>query len=144
MLLNFNLNQHISFLTHDSDHILDLIITNAPSKLAIYLNLIDTCISNHKTVYIDLDIQKLVARKLSFSFRPLNKINLTDFNNDINAAFSNFEHFELNSLVSHFNSTLSSLRDKYAPEKTVHITTRSTIHDLHLIFYMNNRKGGNN
>ena len=36
LLLNFNLNQHISFPTHDSGHILDLIITNASSKLVIY------------------------------------------------------------------------------------------------------------
>ena len=56
LLLNFNLNQHISFPIHDSGHFLDLIITNASSKLAIYPNLIDTCISDQKTVYIDLKI----------------------------------------------------------------------------------------
>ena len=55
---------------------------------------------------------------------PLNEINLTDFNNDITAAFSNFEHFDFNLLLSHFNSTSSSLLDKHAPEKTIHITTR--------------------
>ena len=117
LLRNFNLNQHISFSTHDSSHILDLIITNASSKLAIYPNLIDNCISDHKTIYIDLDIQKPVAQKWPFTFRPLNKINFTDFNNDISAAFSNFEHLDLNSLISNFNSTLSSLLDKHAPEK---------------------------
>ena len=126
LLLNFNLNQHISSPTHDSGHILDLITTNTSFKLAIYPNLIDTCISNHKTVYIDLNIQIPVAQKLSFTFRPLNKINFTDFYNDITATFSNFEHLDLNSLVSHFNSTLSSLLDKHAPEKSVHITTRSS------------------
>ena len=56
------------------------------------------------TVYIDLDTLKPVTQKLSFTFRPLNKINFTDFNHDIDAAFSNFEHFDLNSLVLHFNS----------------------------------------
>ena len=87
MLLNFNLNQHISFPTHDSGHILHLIITNASSKLAICPNITNTCISDHKAVYIDLDIQKPVAQKSSFTFRPLNKSNFTDFNNDIAAAF---------------------------------------------------------
>ena len=38
LLLTFNLNHYISFPTHDSGHILDLIITNASSKLAIYPN----------------------------------------------------------------------------------------------------------
>ena len=78
-LPNFNLNQHISFPNHDYGHILNLIMKNASSKLAIYLNLIDTCISYHRTVYIDLDIQKPVAQKSSFTFRSLNKINFTDF-----------------------------------------------------------------
>ena len=98
------------------------IITNASSKLAI----LDTCISDHKTVYINLDIQKPVARKSSFKFRPLKKINFSDFNNDITAAFSNFEHFDLNSLVSHFNATLSSLLDKHALEKTIHTIIHSS------------------
>ena len=61
LLLNFNLNQHISFPTHDSGHILNLIITNASFKLAINLNLIETRISDRKTVYIDLDSLKPVV-----------------------------------------------------------------------------------
>ena len=127
LLLNFNFNQHISFPTLNSVHTFDLIITNASSKRAIYPNLIDTRISDYKIVYIDIDIQKLVAQKSSFTFcliKKINfKINVTDFNNDITAAFSNFEHLDLNSL---FNSTLSSLLDKHAPEKTVLTTTRSS------------------
>ena len=71
LLLNFNFNQHISFRTHDSSHIFDLIITNASSKLAIYPNLIDTCISDHKPVYNDLNTQKPVVQKSPFTFRPL-------------------------------------------------------------------------
>ena len=114
-------------------------MANVSSKLAIYPNLIDTCISDHKTVYIDLDIPKPVAQKSvyidldipkpvaqksSFIFRSLNKINFTDLNNDITAAFSNFEYLDLNSLVSHFNLTLSSLLAKHILEKTVYTTTR--------------------
>ena len=101
-------------------------MTNASSKLAIYPSLVDTYISDHKTIYIDLDIPKPVAKKFSFTFRHLNKITFTDFNNDIAAAFSNFEHLDLNSFVSHFQSTLSSLLDKHTSEKTVHTTTRSS------------------
>ena len=102
LLLNFNLNQYISFPTHDSDRIIHVIITNASSKLAIYPNLIESCISDHKTVYVDLDIQKPVAQKSYFTFHPLNKINFTDFNNDITAAFSKFEHFDFNSICITF------------------------------------------
>ena len=140
LLLNVNLHQHISFPTHNSGH---LLITKASFKLAIYPNLIDTCISDHKTVYIDLDFQKPVAQKSSFTFRPLSKINFADFNNDIITAFSNFDHIDLNSLVSHFNSTLSSLLDKYAPEKKLFRPQLvPSIHGSRLIFYMNVGKGG--
>ena len=101
---------------------------NASFKLVMYLNLVGTYISDHLTAYIDLDIQKPIAQKFSFTFRPLNKISFTDFKNDIAdaAAFSNFEHFDLNLLASYFNSTLSSLLNKHAPEKTGNITTRSS------------------
>ena len=85
----------VSFPTHDCSHILDLIITNALSKLAIYPHLIDTCISSNKTICIDLDFNKSVAQKLFFTFRLLSKIDFTYFNNDVTAAFSNFEHLDL-------------------------------------------------
>ena len=52
-------------------------------------------------------------------------MNFTNFNNDIAAAFLNFEHLDLNSLVSYFNLMLSLLLDKYTLEKTVHTTTSS-------------------
>ena len=50
LLHNFNLSQHVFFPTHDSGHILDLIITNDSYKLNIHPFYIDNCISNHKTM----------------------------------------------------------------------------------------------
>ena len=137
LLLNFNFNQYTSFPTYDSGHILDLFITIILSKLAIYSNLIDTSISDHKTVYIDLDIQKPVAQKSSFTFRPQHKIDFTDFNNDITASFSNFENLILICLNHILNSTLSSLLDKHAPEKLFIPQLVLPIHGLRLIFYVN-------
>ena len=38
---------------------------NASFKLAVHPNLVDTCISGLKTVYIDLDISKPVERSVA-------------------------------------------------------------------------------
>ena len=97
--------------------------------------------SDHKTVYLDLDIQKPVAQISSFTFRLLNKIYFTYFNNYITTVFLNFEHLDLTSLVSHYNSTLSSLLDKHDRKKMFIPQLVLPIHLLCLIFYMNVRKG---
>ena len=45
-------------LSHCYCHILDLIITNISSKLDFHSFCIDTCISDHKTVCVDLNLAK--------------------------------------------------------------------------------------
>ena len=65
-LHNFNLSQHVSFSTHDSKHILDLIITNDLSKLNIHLCYVDACISNNKTICVDSNFLKQHIRQKTF------------------------------------------------------------------------------
>ena len=50
LLNTFNYCQHVFLPTHNSGHILDLIITNASSNLIICPYMLDTYISDHKTV----------------------------------------------------------------------------------------------
>ena len=49
----------------------------------------DTYILDHKTVRIKIDLPKPTVNKVTFSCRPINKINFTEFNQDISNAFSN-------------------------------------------------------
>ena len=90
LLSTFNLCQHVSFSTHNSGHVLDLIITNASSNLFTCPFLLDTYISNPKTVCVDIDIPKPNINKVTFSYRPINKINFTDFIQDIFNAYRQF------------------------------------------------------
>ena len=69
--------------------------------------------------------QRLYLKK-TFSYRHIKDINFTQFNQDISVAFSNFEHLDLDSLVNYFNSTLSSIFNKYAPLKTVTVTPHTS------------------
>ena len=126
LLQHFFRNQHVSFPTHDSGHILDLIITNDSSKLNINPFYIDTCISDYKTICIDLNLPKSHIKKKTFSYRQINNINFTQFNQDISVAFSNIEHFDLDSLVNYYNATLPFVSDKYAPLKTVTVPLRTS------------------
>ena len=126
LLNTFNLCQHVSFPTQNSGHVLDLIITNASSNLVTCPFLLDTYISDHKTVCVDIDLPKPNINKVTFSYRPINKINFTDFNQDISNAFSNIDNFNLDSLIDHFNSNMSLILDKYAPLKTVTVKPRTS------------------
>ena len=93
LLNTFNLCQHVSFPTQNSGHVLDLIITNASSNLVTCPFLLDTYISDHKTVCVDIDLPKPNINKVTFSYRPINKINFTDFNQDISNAFFQYRQF---------------------------------------------------
>ena len=48
-------------------------------------------ISDHKTVCIDLDLPKPTVHKTMFSYHQLEKIDISELNKDIAAAFSNVE-----------------------------------------------------
>ena len=83
----FSLCQTVSFSTQNSGHAFDLIITNASLNLVTCPFLLDTYIWDHKTVCVDIDLPKPNINKVTFSYRPINKINFTDFNQDISNAF---------------------------------------------------------
>ena len=80
LLNTFNLCQHFSLPTHNSGHIFVLTITNASSNLVICPYMLDTHISDHKTLCVDMDLPKPIVNKVTFSYRPICKINFTKFN----------------------------------------------------------------
>ena len=87
--------------------------------------MLDTYISDHRTVCIDFDLPKPTVHKTTLSCRELKKINISEFYKDIAATFSNVENLDLDSLVKFFNSTMTLIRDKHAPLKTVTVTPRN-------------------
>ena len=119
LLSTSNLCQQVFLPTRNAGHILDIIITNASLKLVICPYMLDTYISDHKTVCVDFDLPKPTVNKVTFSYRPINKINFTEFKQDISNTFSKLDNFNLESLIDYFNSNMSSILNKYAPLKTV-------------------------
>ena len=117
LLNTSNLCQYVSLSTHNYGHILDLIITNASLNLVICPRMLDAYISGHKTVCADIDLLKQTVNKVTFSYCLSNKINLTEFIQDISDEFSNLDNFNLESLIGHFNSNISLILDIYASLK---------------------------
>ena len=68
---------------------------------------------------VDNYLPKPAVNKVTFSCRPINKINFTDFIQDISNAFSNIDNFALDSLIDHFNSNIFLILDKYSLLNTV-------------------------
>ena len=79
--------------------------------------MLDAYISGHKTVCADIDLLKQTVNKVTFSYCLSNKINLTEFIQDISDEFSNLDNFNLESLIGHFNSNISLILDIYASLK---------------------------
>ena len=75
---------------------------------------------------VDIDLPKPTVNKVTFSYRPINTINFTEFNQDIFNAFSNVNNFNLESLIDHFISNMSLILDKYAPLKTNTVKPRTS------------------
>ena len=87
--------------------------------------MLDTYISDHRTVCVDIDLLKPTFNKLTLSYKSyLNKINFTEFNH-ISNAFSNLDNFNLESFIDHFKSKMSLILDIYAPLKTVTVKPRT-------------------
>ena len=76
LLHNFNISQHVSFLTHYSGHILDLFINSDSFKLNINPFHIDTYISDHETICVDLNLPKSHIKKKLFLTAKLISISL--------------------------------------------------------------------
>ena len=75
---------------------------------------------------VDIDLPKPTINKVTFSYYPINKINFTEFNQDISNAFSNLDDFNLESPIGQFNSNMLSILNKYAPLKTDTLKPRTS------------------
>ena len=68
--------------------------------------MLDTYISDHKTVSVDIVIPKPIVNRVTFSYCTINIINFTEFNQNNSNVFSNLDNFNLDSLIDHFNSKM--------------------------------------
>ena len=123
-LTAFNLVQHVTEATHESGHLLDLVISR-PNDFVSNI-IIGEYFSDHKTILFDLKSGKLPIIKKSVSSRNYRNLDTDAFIREIILGFSAHNSpsniNELQSLDRSYDKILRFLIDKYAP-----INTRNVI-----------------
>ena len=95
---------------------LDLIITRNSESLIYDTPKISSYLSDHASIVFLLNSSNHNHKESPKSYRPLNKIDLTRFKQDLrNSDIVTKPKTELNELVNQYNSCLSQLLDKHAP-----------------------------
>ena len=123
LLSSYDLINSINFPTHVKGHSLDLVLTRFTDSL----NPVSTPLSfpsDHCLIKTTIDISRPLKTIEQISFRPLKKIDLQKFKDQIlqSDLFScNLDNLDVNEIVNKYNSTLQNLLNKHAPMKTINI-----------------------
>ena len=125
----FSLKQFVSGPTHKHGHTLDLVITNEASGKINDVNILDNLnLSDHFliTFTYSLPAQHILEKKIVY--RPFNKIDNTNFRNDLMNRLTGDSSSDFQSAVNMYHSSLNSLINEHAPLISKQITTKSNSH----------------
>ena len=123
ILDTFGLRQHVKSATHNSGHILDLILTREEECISNSIK--DKLISDHSAVLFDLQIKKPPLPTKEIAYRKIKSINIESFiqdikNSQLNDCLSSDK--DVNELATMYNTILGTLLEKHAPLKRKTIT----------------------
>ena len=121
LLDTFDLIQHVDHPTHQSGHILDLLISRKTSSSISSVFSINPHLSDHSAVMSVLNIPALPrSPRITKLVRNFKSIDIASFSNDIlSSSLYTAPVTSLDAFVSQFHSTLSTLLDKHAPAKRI-------------------------
>jgi hypothetical protein len=123
VLDTFGLKQHVSQPTHQSGNTLDLIIT--PNESHILSHTVDDRISDHDSIILEYDINKIENPIKEISFRKLKNMNMEALKEDVESmANKTLWHDNLDVLVNEYNTGLTSIIDSHAPLQIKTVTLR--------------------
>ena len=116
LLEEFELKQHVDFLTHILGNTLDHLITPESSRLVKSLNISD-CFSDHMVIRAVLDITKPKCPQKTIWYRKFHKIDRVKMADDLNSSelVKNPKLSSCEDLYNQYHNTLVSLLDKHAP-----------------------------
>ena len=128
LLDTFDLIQHIDQPTHQSGHILDLLITRKNSSSIDSTSTLNPHLSDHSAIISVLTIPT-VARppRITKLVRNFRSIDVASFSDDIlSSSLYSSPASTLDSYLPQFESTLSTLLDKHAPSKRITCPSRNS------------------
>lgn len=104
-------------VTETTSSLIDLIITDAPTRCKNVKVIHNTCLSDHALVTAEFNIKKPKVQAQYVRRRCLNKINVELFEKDLNAIpWDDIMCLDdVNAMVEQFNNHILELFDKHAP-----------------------------
>ncbi|CAB4015772.1 Hypothetical predicted protein, partial [Paramuricea clavata] len=128
LLLSMGLQQHVEFSTHVSGNTLDLVITREVDSILGSPSRPDHLFSDYMAISFGLNSSKPLPSKKCVTYRSLKSINITSFMKDLGESkLCSDAPTQLDSLVSCYNNTLSSVLDRHAPLKRRIVTSRAMV-----------------
>ena len=128
LLTSMGLKQHVTQPTHEAGNTLDLVITREHDTVIRGSPKIGRYLSDHATVFCQLNVSKPRACAKKVSYRKLKSIDIATLRKDLQQSDLCTRQFsDLDQLSSCYNSTLSSLLDKHAPLQSRTIVNRKRV-----------------
>ena len=128
LLSDLSLIQHVTGPTHSNGNTLDLVITHSEDALVSNPPVLDTFISDHRSIIFQLQIKKAPPVQKTVSFRKIRSINIEAFKSDIaNSDLCKQPKTSLPDLVDQYSKTLTDCLDIHAPLLTKTITIRPAV-----------------
>ena len=110
--------QHVGEATHESGHLLDLVITRPTDFLSNAL--VGDLFSDHKIVTFNLQTGNLLPEKIEVNSRNYKGIDMQSLKQGITSSFENAavsKVLDLDKLVTSYDEILSDIIDKHASSK---------------------------
>ena len=116
LVYSFNLEQHINQATHEKGHTLDLVMTREDESIVSSLSVTPAAFSDHHVVKFNIPGKTTIGEQKTIKVRNLKGIDISKLKEDIEMSLRDLPQ-DLDERVQFFNTTLSDLMEKHAPEQ---------------------------
>ena len=120
LLNNCSLQQLVGEPTHRCGHALDWVIVRDDSVIIDSLDVVDTALSDHRTVFCSLSLRKPGRVQQQVTSRNFVRIEPTRFQIDVSLGASSLDC----ELLEELNASLRNVLDRHAPQVTRTVTAR--------------------
>ena len=124
MLNDCCLQQLVGEPTHRCGHALDWVIVRDDSVIIDSLDVVDTALSDHRTVFCSLSLRKPGRVKQQVTSRNFVRIEPTRFQIDVSLGASSLAESPDCELLEELNASLRNVLDRHAPLVTRTVTAR--------------------
>ena len=120
------LKQHVCEFTHNTNHIIDLLITESIGLIKVMQCKVAEFISDHQLVYMDFNVNKQKTQNQNIKIRPTASITVGEFSKHFNLN-KILESQSLSCAIDSFNTAVEHALDQIAPLKKVTSIRSSTL-----------------